>query len=98
MKAGLAADPRAAVARLTRLATQPIPVADQQYLAAHGAELRKAQKDSPGQWQRWWWICFAGQAVFLPFVFIMGGRWSPARAREDAERHEAMVQQESATL
>ncbi|MFE3054134.1 MFS transporter [Nocardia sp. NPDC059239] len=98
MKAGLASDPQAAVSRLTQLATRPIPAADAQYLAAHGAEVQQAAKDSPRQWQRWWWICFACQVLFLPFLFIIGGRWSPARAREDAEQHEALVQRELATL
>jgi len=48
------------------------------FLAANGADVAQAAADSPGQWQTWWWVCVAGQIVFLPFVFIMAGRWSPA--------------------
>ena len=29
-------------------------------------------QDGPRQWQTWWWICFAGQVVFIPFVFSQG--------------------------
>jgi len=36
--------------------------------------------------------------VFIPLIFLMAGRWSPRRAREDAEEHERLVQQELATL
>jgi len=36
--------------------------------------------------------------VFIPLIFLMAGRWSPRRAREDAEEHERLVQQELAAL
>jgi hypothetical protein len=75
-----------------------VPPADLAYLAANAAEVQKAQKESPGQWQTWWWVCVAGQIVFLPFVFVMAGRWSPRKAREDEAAHEAMVQRELAAL
>ena len=60
--------------------------------------VQKALKDSPIQWQRWWWICLAGQIVFLPFIFVLTGRWSPRKAREDAEAHAAAVDRELAAL
>ena len=54
---------------------------------------QEAQEDNPGQWQTWWWVCIAGQVLFLPFTFVMTGRWSPKKAREDEQAHEEKVQQ-----
>jgi MFS family permease len=68
------------------------------YLKAHGAEVAKAAEDNPHQWQTWWWVCVAGQIVFLPFVFVLTGRWSPRRARQDEIEHEQRVQAELAAL
>jgi MFS family permease len=98
VKSGVAANPAAAVARLTRLGTQPIPAADAEYLTEHGATVAQAKEDNPHQWQTWWWVCFLGQLIFIPFIFITAGRWSPRKAREDAEQHEAMIQEEMAQL
>ncbi|GII30426.1 MFS transporter [Planotetraspora mira] len=67
-------------------------------LQEHGAEVQKASLEGPGQWQTWWWVCLAGQIIFLPFIFVMTGRWSPRRAREDAEEHERAVARELAAL
>ncbi|MCU1616030.1 MAG: major facilitator superfamily 1 [Frankiales bacterium] len=75
-----------------------IPANDLAYLTANGDKVLKAQHDSPHQWLTWWWVCIAGQIVFLPFVFVMAGRWSPRKAREDERQHEARVQQELAGL
>jgi hypothetical protein len=36
--------------------------------------------------------------LFIPFVFVMRGRWSPRKAREDAEAHEALVREGLARL
>ncbi|MFZ0173719.1 MAG: hypothetical protein WAL04_18700, partial [Acidimicrobiales bacterium] len=82
----------AAAARL--LATNAVPKADLAYLQKYGSAVTQAQKNSPHQWQRWWWICFAGQIVFLPFIFLLAGRWSPRKARADAEAHERQVDRE----
>ncbi|GAA1456462.1 hypothetical protein GCM10009619_05430 [Williamsia maris] len=71
-----------------------IPAGDLSYIQANAAEVQKAQQDVPGQWQRWWWLCFLGQLVFLPFIWLLTGRWSPAAARRDAAEHEAAVQRE----
>ena len=98
VKSGVAANPAAAVARLTRLGTQPIPAADAEYLTEHGATVAQAKEDNPHQWQTWWWVCFLGQLIFIPFIFITAGRWSPRKAREDAEQHEARIQEEMAKL
>jgi MFS family permease len=87
---------QAAGAELT--AVGKVPAEDLQFLSDNGAKVQQAQEDNPGQWQTWWWVCVAGQIVFLPFVFVMAGRWSPRRAREDEREHEAMVQRELAAL
>jgi len=57
-----------------------------------------AQKASGNQWKRWWWVCAAGQMVFLLSVFTMRGRWSPRAARRDFEEHEKFVESELAQL
>jgi hypothetical protein len=75
-----------------------VPADDLAFLSANGADVQQAQKDNPGQWQTWWWVCIAGQIVFLPFVFVMAGRWSPRRAKQDEQAHEEMVQRELAAL
>ena len=98
MKAGLASDPQQAVGRLQQLSTQPIPAADQKYLAAHAADVQQAQKDNPHQWQRWWWVCVICQIIFIPLAMLTVGRWLPGRARKDAEEHEAMIEREIAAL
>lgn len=79
-------------------ALKSVPPADLQYLAANGAAVAKAQHDNPAQWQRWWWIAALGQVLFLPFVFVLAGRWSPRRAREDELAHERLVAEELAAL
>jgi ACS family D-galactonate transporter-like MFS transporter len=66
--------------------------------AAELAKLQKAAKDTPNQWQHWWWICFAAQIVFLPFIFLLTGRWSSRRARLDEQEHEEMIAREMDSL
>ena len=92
----LSIPPETAVARLTAVAE--VPKADIAYLSANGAKVQQAQKDNPGQWQTWWWICFAGQVMLLPAALLLTGRWSPRKAREDEAAHEASVQRELETL
>jgi hypothetical protein len=53
---------------------------------------------APGQWRNWWWVCVGGEAVFIPLIFLMAGRWDPRRARQDAAAHERRVQEELAAL
>ncbi|MEU8983664.1 MFS transporter [Streptomyces sp. NPDC048309] len=67
-------------------------------LQEYGPRVQKAAKDGPGEWRTWWWICVGGQVLFLPFVFVMAGRWSPKKAREDAEAHQDAVDRELAAL
>lgn len=83
---------------LLEKANAAIPADDLAYLAEHGEEVAEAAEENPHQWQRWWWVCIAGQALFLPFVFVMAGRWSPRTAKEDELEHERRVQQELAAL
>jgi hypothetical protein len=75
-----------------------VPATDLAYLAGNAPKVIKAQRDNPGQWQTWWWICFLGQLAFLPVVFLMSGRWSPKKAKEDEGAHELLVQTELARL
>jgi hypothetical protein len=42
--------------------------------------------------------CMAPQVAFLPFVFVMAGRWRPRKAREDLEAHERAAARELAAL
>ena len=81
-------------------AVQKDPVAGPRlaYVAAHGAEVQAAQANAPDEWKHWFWICFAGQVVFLPLIFVLWGRWSPARARRDEEEHERRRDAEMAEL
>ncbi len=57
-----------------------------------------ASKSAPGQWQNWYWVCVAGEAAFLPLILLMAGRWSPRKARRDAQEHDRLVEQELARL
>jgi MFS family permease len=67
-------------------------------LTKYGAQVQKAAKDNSKNWQTWWWVCVAGEVLFLPFILIMTGRWSPRKAREDAEEHQRLVDTELAAL
>ncbi|MEE4544554.1 MFS transporter [Streptomyces sp. V4-01] len=100
--------PGKAPAALTAQAVQEVGPADlavvqkaQPQLAVlqkYGTKVQKAAHDGPGQWRDWWWICVGGQVLFLPFVFVMAGRWSPKKAREDADLHQQAVEREMAAL
>jgi hypothetical protein len=80
------------------LAVAAVPRADLAFLQAHATEVQQASLSTPGQWQSWWWVCVGGEAVFIPLIFLMGGRWSPKRARDDLAEHEAAVAKELAEL
>ena len=69
-----------------------------QYLQQEAPIVTQAQRDDPRQWQTWWWICFAGGLVFLPFTWLLKGRWSPAKAKQDAAEHHDAVRRELRTL
>jgi hypothetical protein len=57
-------------------------------------KLVPAQKASPNEWKRWWWVCLGGQVVFGLLVFTMRGPWSPRAAKRDFESHERLVKEE----
>jgi MFS family permease len=88
--------PNDATARL--IALSKVPQADLVFLGEHGKDVQNAVASAPGQWKAWWWVCVGGMVLFLPFVFVMTGRWSPRKARQDAEEHERKVQEELAAL
>jgi MFS family permease len=74
---------------------------DLKYLSQVGPHLQALQSSvakSPSQWQHWWWVDLAGAVLFLPFIFVMRGRWSPRKARGDAEAHERLVAEEMTKL
>jgi len=53
-----------------------------------------AAAKSPAQWQHWFWVCFGGIIFFLLSVPLLRGRWSPRKAKQDEEEHEALVKAE----
>jgi hypothetical protein len=40
----------------------------------------------------------AGQIVFMPFIFVMTGRWRPRQAARDLAEHDKLVTRELASL
>jgi hypothetical protein len=93
VQTGLGVSQATAIADLT--AAQKIPAADLAFIQAHVAGPAAA---APGQWRNWWWVCVGGMIVFLPFVLVMAGEWSPKKAREEAEEHERAVEAELAAM
>ena len=93
-KAGLAKTDEEAIKRLQQLGNEPISANDTWYLKKYAEDVQQAQLDNPAQWRNWWWACFVGQALFVPFIFIMAGHWNPKKAREEADEHERLVQEE----
>jgi MFS transporter, ACS family, D-galactonate transporter len=63
-----------------------------------GQKVAKAAEDSPKQWQHYFWIAVGGEVVFIPLIFLLVGFWSPRRARQAEQEHEAMVERELARL
>jgi MFS family permease len=88
--------PTIALQRL--VAASQVPKADLAYMAAHGTQVQKAVAVAPHEWQRWWWISFVCEALILPTIFLLRGRWSPKAARKDEEVHEEMIEAELAGL
>jgi MFS family permease len=82
-------------ANLTKLKTLVVPYETQLgYLSAHQGQLTdllKGVSQSPKQWQHWFWICMLGMVLFIPTIWLNRGRWSPAKARDDEQQHEADV-------
>jgi MFS family permease len=89
-------------ANLTKLKTLVVPYQTELvYLAAHQDQLNSLLSgvaQSPKQWQNWFWVCLGGMVLFIPTIWLNRGRWNPAKAREDEERHEADVAAELKAL
>jgi MFS family permease len=66
--------------------------------SATGAKVAKAASDSPKQWRNYFWIAVGGEIVFIPLIFLLAGFWSPRKAKEAEQEHEAMVEGELAKL
>jgi MFS family permease len=45
-------------------------------------------------WRTWFYVCIGACVLFVPFIFTMTGRWSPAKAKADFDAHEALIQAE----
>jgi hypothetical protein len=92
--------PPADIAFLTKYAalSNPQVQADLKYLQANGAKVQKAAEESPKQWRNYFWIAVGGEIVFIPLIFLLAGFWSPRRARQEEQEHEAMVERELAKL
>ncbi|MGH9097619.1 MAG: hypothetical protein ACRDWB_09350, partial [Acidimicrobiales bacterium] len=82
----------------TQLKTLVLPYANQlNYFAAHQAQLTALQNGvnaSPRQWQHWFWVSIGGMVLFIPTIFLIKGRWSPARAKRDKREHDQRVASE----
>ncbi|HVC14868.1 MAG TPA: MFS transporter [Acidimicrobiales bacterium] len=71
------------------------------FFQAHASQLHQvlaATHSAPSEWQHWWWVCVAGEIVFIPLVLFMAGRWSPRAGKRDEAQHDISVQQELARL
>jgi MFS family permease len=77
---------------------QKLPPSDLAFLQAHGAQLQSAQSAAPREWRTWWWVCVGCEAAFIPFIFVMTGRWSPRRAKRDEQEHQELVERELQAL
>jgi MFS family permease len=69
-----------------------------QPIVQHGAALQTAQAKTGGQWRNWWWVCFGGVIAFIPVIFLLKGRWSPRKAKQEAMEHDRRIQAELAAL
>jgi len=91
-----------AVANLVKLNKLVVPYQSQLvYLSHHQDQLNSLVNGvakSPKQWQHWFWVCLGGMVLFIPTIWLNRGRWNPAKARQDEEKHTADVAAELKTL
>jgi MFS family permease len=80
------------------LALKALPASDLTFLQTHGTQVQNALNAAPREWRTWWWVCVGCEVAFIPFIFVMAGRWSPRRARRDEQEHQEMVDRELAAL
>jgi MFS family permease len=83
-------------AQLTALSK--IPPSVTAFMSANVAPVQRAAAETAGQWKHWFWVCFGGIIFFLLSIPLLRGRWRPKDARQDEQRHEAMVAAELAKL
>ena len=86
---------------LLAVAKDPHVKSEAAFFTTHASRLHQvvaASSATPGQWQHWWWVCVAGELLFLPLVWVMAGRWSPAQAKRDEVEHDWEVQRELGEL
>jgi MFS family permease len=85
-----------------QLTTLVVPYTAQlNYLNANKAaftDLQNAALKSPQQWQHWFWVDVGGMVVFIPTIWLIGGPWSPGKAKRDKEEHDRAVEEELARL
>jgi MFS family permease len=74
--------------------TKNIPPNQLAFLNTHGTQVQNALNAAPREWRTWWWVCVGCEVAFVPFIFVMAGRWSPRRARRDEREHEQRIQAE----
>jgi hypothetical protein len=90
------------IGNLTNVATAQCANAtvrsDLAFLTAHGTQLTNAQAAAPREWRTWWWVCVGTEVAFIPFIFVMTGRWSPRRAKRDEQEHQQVVEREFEAL
>jgi len=82
------------VAAADLLSASQIPPADRTFLSTHGREVLAARAAAPKEWQRWWYVCVAGEVLFVPTIFLLVGRWRRSSAVRDAEEHDRLVTEE----
>ena len=86
---------------LLAVAKDPHIKGEAAFFTTHAARLHQvivASKATPDQWQHWWWVCVVGQILFIPLVWLLAGRWSPAQAKRDEVEHDWEVQRELGEL
>jgi MFS family permease len=87
--------------QLKKYVLPPKNAAQLSFIQAHQAALMALEKGSaqaPHQWQHWFYVDVAGMLIFIPVIWLTGGRWKPSSARRDAEEHQAAVAEELARL
>ena len=71
---------------------------DFQVLTTHGAQVKNAKQSAPGEWKRWYFVCFCVAILFILTIPFLRGRWRPKSAKADRDAHDALVSGELAEL
>ena len=71
---------------------------DFQVLTAHGVQVANAKLSAPGEWKRWYFVCFCVAILFILTIPFLRGRWRPKSAKADRDDHDALVSRELAEL